>query len=472
MSNAKAITRKQAVHKLWELGRISEMKMHKGQMSVKNKFESCDDRIFVLNSSRRWGKSYFLVCMAIEYALKHPDAQLRYAAPSAKMVKKIITPLIRQIISDCPKSLKPKYRSQENVWVFTNGAEIHVAGTDNGRAEALRGTSMDLGIIDEAGFVDDLKYVVNDILMPQTLTTGGRILLASTPSRSPDHPYKDYVEEAQRAGAYMSNTIFDNPLISKKDVEDAIKYAGGRHTDTFRREYMAEFIIDQEYAVIPEFNAEAREELVKDVERPPFFDAYVAMDVGFVDHTAVLFGYWDFNNAVLVIEDELILDRITTDRLAQGIKAKEERLWGHKPPFMRISDVDPIVIADLISSHGLVFTQTQKDNKEAAVNALRVMVANRQIYVNPRCENLIAQLGFAIWNKHRSSFERSADHGHYDTVDALIYLVRNISRNKNPHPHKYEGIGGPNWVLKHSGPPRTGSRVFLDLFTPSKYRKS
>ena len=32
---------------------------------------------------------------------------------------------------------------------------------------------------------------------------------------------------------------------------------------------------------------------------------------------------------------------------------------------------------------------------------------------------------------------RSPDDGHYDAVDALIYMIRSISFNKNPYPAHY-----------------------------------
>ena len=52
-------------------------------------------------------------------------------------------------------------------------------------------------------------------------------------------------------------------------------------------------------AVIPEFSDELH---VGEVDRPEFVDCYEGMDLGLVDLTHVLFGFWDFANARLVIE--------------------------------------------------------------------------------------------------------------------------------------------------------------------------
>jgi hypothetical protein len=34
-------------------------------------------------------------------------------------------------------------------------------------------------------------------------------------------------------------------------------------------------------------------------------------------------------------------------------------------------------------------------------------------------------------------FARSPDAGHYDAIDSLIYLVRNVQKTKNPYPPGY-----------------------------------
>jgi hypothetical protein len=91
--------------------------------------------------------------------------------------------------------------------VFHNGSEIHIAGCDNGNAENLRGHESDLNLIDEAGFIDDLEYVLKDILMPQTLTTGGRTIISSTPPRTPAHYFQRLCMEAVQSDYYSKFTI-------------------------------------------------------------------------------------------------------------------------------------------------------------------------------------------------------------------------------------------------------------------------
>lgn len=432
MTNDKA---HEAVEKLWEMGVLGPWKLYPHQLELYKKVQDSTALKFVINLARRSGKSFILCTLAVEYALQHPGSRICYAAPTGKMVKNIIQPIMREILKDCPKHLQPKWYAHDQKYVFpSTGSEIHIAGTDAGRAENLRGQAMHLGLVDEAGFMDDLDYVVSDILMPQTLTTNGRILIASTPPKSPGHDFARYAREAEVNGDYIKLTIYDNSMLTPEKIEQYKKESGGENSITWRREYCCEFIISEEDAVLPEFTDAKALEIIKPSERPEYFDSYVALDVGFDDFTAILFAYYDFFKATLVIEDEVLLRRINTETLATAIKDKEKELWGEKPVYKRVSDIDKIVISDLNTLHDISITATRRDNREAAINDLRIQIQNDRLLINPRCKNLILHMKSAIWNKHRTDFARSKDFGHYDLVAALVYLNRSISRHKNPLP--------------------------------------
>lgn len=438
----------------WANGVLS-WKLHSTQERMYEAFHACADSTFIINCSRRLGKSYLLLIIAFEIALQYENKKIFYVAPSGKMVKNIITPIIRKLLEDCPEGMRPKWKQNDGCWVFPTGSQLHIAGADAERIESLRGGDMDLSIVDEAGLMDDLEYIVNDVILPMGLHSGGRVIIASTPPYTPSHPFREYAEAAEANGNYFKATIYDNPLLTPekiaramvgatkgkiklKDAVEIAKNKGNIENTTWRREYMAEFVTDSERAVVPEFS-ELESELVIEVERPQFFDTYVGMDIGVRDFTAVLFGYWDFLNARLVIEDEIVLNgpKMNTFNLAEGIKVKERELYNGKRPASRWCDVELLVIADLQQFHGLTFNPTRKDNLEAAVNNVRIMVQHKQIVIHPRCKNLIAHLKYAIWEKSRSTFARSADHGHFDCVAALVYLARNINRNRNPIPAGY-----------------------------------
>lgn len=415
-------------------------RLHAGQHDILRRFADTSGRRFVVCCNRRDGKSTLCCSLAIGTCMRQPNRQVRYAAPTAKMVKTIVEPLMRALLEGCPDA--PQYHRQEGIWRFSNGSEIHVAGCDNGGHERLRGVSTHLAIVDEAGFVDDLDYVVKSILLPQTITTDGRVLLVSTPSRTPAHSFATYCTEAESEGAYVHRTIFDSPHITDEQRAEYMRESGGAESSDWRREYLAEFVVDEASAVVPEFSRHEADICIE-TPRPSHYDAYVSLDVGFHDLSVALYAHLDFEGARVVVEDETVHRRQTSDIIEAAAAAKERELWDEKAPHLRVVDAPEIVIAEL-NKRGRSWVATRKDDKEAQVNALRRAVAEHRLIIHPRCTTLRAHLRHAIWNRSRTSYERSGDFGHFDAVDAAVYLVRNVNRHRNPFPALPPGVTREN----------------------------
>ena len=90
-----------------------------------------------------------------------------------------------------------------------------------------------------------------------------------------------------------------NPRITEEVVSDIVKaIPGGVNSDAFRTEYMCMKISNSSDAVLPEWTAEVQQDCIVNWPRPMFYDRYVAMDIGFVDLTVVLFAYWDYDHSV------------------------------------------------------------------------------------------------------------------------------------------------------------------------------
>jgi len=432
-------------------------KLHRTQREIYEAIKANSRKRFVVNCSRRIGKSFLLATLSAEVAQAKPGAQVRYAAPTGVALREFILPIFQKIFSDCPKHLAPVYSSQDNKFNFPNGSGIKLAGTDKGHAESLRGPEADLCIVDEAAFVEcSLDYLVKDILQPQLIySKSGKVIIASTPPKSPAHEFVTYVSQADAQGNYIRKTIWENPLLTKSRILEFADEAGCEIKDgeivsqstTWRREYLAEIVTDEKSAVIPEFNDKKRLEIVQESEFPRFAHRYVIIDTGFIDLTASLFCYHDFQRGKIVFQDEMVFERPTSELISRTGKDKEVELWGDHAPLARWGDGDLIVLQDMSSIHGYSITPVCKDNLEAQVNQLRLDVAQNRIEINPRCKNLIAHLQYAIWDKQRRAFARSPGLGHFDFVAAAIYAVRHINRQLNPYP-VLEGISEANHFVR------------------------
>lgn len=450
---------KAARDKLWELG-ILDWKLNPPQKIIKEGILNDTNKISVVLCSRRLGKTYLLLSMAVEVCLKKPFAVVKYAFPKGNMAKKMLAPVMRKLIEDCPEHLKPEYMVAEKCYRFANGSEIQISGTDNDGWENLRGGDSDMNCVDESGFCNDLTYGIRSVMSPTVKITKGRTIMVSTPSRSEAHEFiQDWVYPYKAEGRIKIYTIYDNPNFNAEAIKEAEEeYPRGVEDEGFRREYLCHIIRGSEKTILPSFTDIAEVDIVRDdFEMPVFCDRYASLDPGGKDLTGVLFGYYDYMKATLYIQDEIAVDGTTnTEILAKMIKEKEQEHWSNPidksilTPYKRVSDVsNGILLTDLQKLHNLSFSKTKKDDKQAAINALDVDIMRRKIVIHPRCINLLYHLKFAEWNNAQTEFKRlkASPSGklaasHCDLLDCLIYMHRNVVKSHNPFPKDYGDMRG------------------------------
>lgn len=461
--------RQQAINELWRRGELDFL-LHETQKKIKKQLHDMPGRVKPILCSRQLGKTTLLIIMAFEPCLKVSKSVVKYICPEQAQGENNIKQALEYILKTCPIDCKPEWIESKKHYVFPNGSLIQIRGTDNKRHEKLRGGKSVICIVDEAGFCNELGYVVNSILRPTIIHTKGYIYLVSTPSKSSNHEFiRKYILPAKASGKLIKYTINDNPLLTQHDIDEiALDYSLGVLDPEFLREYMCEISDDGAVKVLPEVNDKSLDGVIcTDIKRPPFVDYYVSGDIGFKDLTAYLFGYWDFGVATLVVLDELILHGPTLEptkslmqHLAEGIRSKENQHFLDinnkvKVPYQRVMDNDLIVINDLNVTHGFTFLPTQKDNKDSAVNQLRQLINQGRLKIHERCKHLLYHMQYAEWDDRSTGLARKFKHipnshdnkirgGHADALDSLIYMNRNIIKSHNPFPTDYDIPTGDN----------------------------
>lgn len=480
------ISRQALIRELWRRGELT-FKMHKVQREMFELYKAAEpNSTLVWLLARQSGKSYCLALLGLMEAIQNPNSIIKLLTDTKLHVKSIFEPLFQEILEDCPEDLRPTYNPSLFLYKFPNGSQIQMAGSDGNTAERLRGQKSKLVLVDEAGFCNKLNYNIKSILLPTTTHTGGKIILASTPPEDPDHEFVGFIEEAYINKALTKKTIHDNPLLEEKVINSIIsKFPGGESNPQFRREYLCEIIKDENKSVIPEATEETLRELIQDYPRPVFYDAYVGLDIGFKDLTVILFGYYDFKMDKLIIEDEIVKTgtQLKLKEFAEEILKKEEELWTdpitleQRKVYCRVSDIDHIVVQELHnhSNNKLHFNMVRKEKgfKPAIINNIRMMISNKKIIINPKCETLIRHLINCKWKdvSEKDDFSRSPDAGHYDAVDALVYLVKSLNVNHNPYPAGYNMSMTDLFVRNPSNfynQNNTSIDVYRQIFGPKK----
>jgi hypothetical protein len=487
---------------LWRRG-ILRWKLDASQREAYDLFRGSTFSRVVLEISRRWGKTFLLAVIAFEECLRTPKARVVYGAPSLKHLGEFILPTFEKLNEGAPPECQGRFNGQSGHWTFPNGSYVHLFGAESkAHADRGRGPSANLAVFDEAGFCRVLRYVLTSVMRPQLLETGGRTILGSTPAETPDHEFTAIAERAESRGSYMRRTIWDSPRYSRARVEQFIAEDAAedgytveeyKRTDAFRREYLAERVIDQRLVVFPEWEA-LRKELIEPVERPEFFLGTSILDFGGADPHACLQAYWHWPRAIWVIEHELLLrDGQNTAELAEAIKAKEREAWGveawdgtlsgakdpsaemlaqipewmfgirppeeaeARQPWARWADNDLQLIRDLYELHKLAFIPTRKDSKELQVNNLRVLARAKQLRVHPRCKDTDRHFATTTWQDHkRRTYARH--HGqHGDLLDCAVYGARNLDR-RDPTPTHW------HHPTQRSSPPKDGQPPLEGFF--------
>ena len=250
-----------------------------------------------------------------------------------------------------------------------------MGAAENGHYEKFRGIRSAYGLVDEFGVIKEPRPLVNDVLLPTLMySDNGFLSISGTPPPSPEHYYTELAGLCEMHGTHIRRTIWQNDFLSVKEILDFAEALGCEidwdafrqgvpgpdciiHASTaYRRELLAENVIDEHRAIVPEMTDEKEAEVVMPWPRPEYFHTYIIGDLGYKDATAFLFGYYDFANAKIVIEDELIIHSPTSSEIGEKVSAKKRELWGDAPVYQCFADGDLIVLADMIQKHDLAFS--------------------------------------------------------------------------------------------------------------------
>jgi hypothetical protein len=424
----------------WENGDLF-WKLQDHQIDIYQFLRSRTGLTCVALLSRRYGKTHVCYIADVEDCIRTPGSRIAYFYPTLKQGKQIIFPIADTVFEDAPKEQTGTWSEQESCYEFQNGSKIYILGCDTMRdIDRLRGAKYSSIRIDESGVHHYLKYLYKSVLLPTLLTMQVKPLITfmGTPSLSIDHEFRTIYESNNLKGDAIRKTILDNTAIPEDTRDQFIEESGGYNSTETKREYFCEWVTDSEYAVIPEW----RDHFIEEKDHTEFYKFYpivCSMDIGGRDKTAIVWGYYDSKRGQLIVEHEAILtgQETTPAKIADAIK-EVESLYYEGKTIRRWADNNAVILLqDLAINHNINFNPTSKDLKLAMVADCRTMVGAGRVVLHPRVIELAGCLRSAIWDSTKTTFQRSSIFGHFDALDALIYLVRNLDDNSNPIPSLY-----------------------------------
>lgn len=404
--------------------------------------------------SRKVGKTASLLLMFHEFAWKNPGTLSRFVLADQIQATQIIEPLMNSFIKKLiPEDMWPVYLKSERLLRFTNGSIIKLNGANPDAIDRSVGPSCDLFAFDEiAIWQGDVKYALLDVFYPQGTLTNAKKIYSCTPPPNIDSYYVQHIHpRLMNKNSIVTLTIYENPLLTEKQVELIKEEMGGEDSPEFKRQYLCELIPSNTYRVTPEFSEDVH--TYKDKEKsieygtqllPQTYQYYLSVDTGTVDNTAILIGYFDHHNQQLVIEEEFVKNNMNLTDIANEIKDFKDRyteFFYHCDKGVKIIiDAFSLEHKELREIHNIYHFYPVKGKVEDNISHLRSAFENNKIAISKNCKRLIWELNNCVWkqdlnaNKH---IERNTEQKHGDAIMALTYMLRGVNWRFRPEQANY-----------------------------------
>lgn len=288
--------------------------------------------IFILDCARRWGKTFLVLLIKIEDAHRRPGSRHTLATALQDDIGEIVIPLFNEIVEDCPADCLPEVRTArlgETYGIyFKNGSVIKLVGVDK-KPRGLRGKRSDGHAWTEAAFFAELTDPVSRVQHQFQNVPHACLLMESSAPEDPDHEFDvQFIPEAKARGAYVFQTIHDNDQLTEEQKAKYFAEAAKVSKANADRELLGIRSRDAVRVVIPEWS----ESYVQAHERPKHAYAISVFDPGWRHLFGALWGYIDFAEQILVVEDSWAGSNASTARVACIIAARELDLYGKPPP--------------------------------------------------------------------------------------------------------------------------------------------
>lgn len=372
--------------------------------------------------ARRFGKSYV---DAAKLLGGQPGDVSLYATRKYIDAKAIMLPIFRDL--NFRFDLGLSINLSDHTITEPNGAIIRLAGVkDEAAAEDLRGPRYRRAVLDECGTFHSelLQYVVESVLQPALVDSGGDMLLTGTPGEDPDP--KDYWFQLTGDPATglpgkwptVHGTIFDNPKtkvdprIALRDILEQNQWTEDH--PTFRREYLAEWVPDVGSLV---FSYEG-----EIAQGPDMGLTVLCMDFGFVDHTSFTVLRQKERPHVWVMQS-YSLPGLTIQEIAEIANGLRQR-WRPNHIVCDEGALGKGYGETLRKQYNIPCEPADKRHLRARIDMGRGMMAAGQIHLTPECEELLGEWKKLPWNPLKTGFH---DRYKCDCTDGWLYGLQRIN---------------------------------------------
>lgn len=401
--------------------------------------------------SRRAGKTHLSAVILLCTAIRFPGSLVPYITLSMKNARRILWQTLHDL--DVQFGVGLEFRANDLTATLPNGSQIILAGaTDYEEIQKLRGPRYGACVLDEVQSMKAsvCRTLVADILEPATMDLDGTICAFFTPSASASG-YAFDIDHTDKAWERHHWTMLENPHLPRAAEwleERKAENGWSDDTATFRREYLGEWIHDDEtlvYAFNPSVNCS---EAMPEGTLEQFV---IGVDLGFVDATAfVVLGFSDESPEVYVVHAEKT-SGLTTEDIARRIHQLNDRFEA-----VRIvadsGGLGKMIVEELNKRYELAVWPAEKTRKLDHIQLINSDFQNGHLIIEetPSTEPLRDELTLLEWNlaeKERGRFIERDDLENHCT-DAMLYGWRECMHYLHRTPKTEPKVNSPEFFAK------------------------
>ena len=247
---------------------------------------STSNRI-VVRWPRQSGKTLNLAAYAIWFAVSHASTTTLIVAPSQRQ-SMILNDVIQSLIDGAPRKIRGAIlrRRLRTMTYLRNGSRIvALPNSEN----LLRGYTANLIILDEAAFFQNDEAIFQHVLTPMLATTGGKMIVSSTPWGKNTQFYRINSNPAWEVHHATWRDAKEAGLYRPEFLEE-IERTRETMPLTYRMEYEAEFAEETDTWLTQDLLAKActHDTDYENFEKPNEGDFYTGVDLAErIDYTAI-----------------------------------------------------------------------------------------------------------------------------------------------------------------------------------------
>lgn len=376
-----------------------------------------------LLASRRAGKTSAMARIAVNHCLQGSDTINGYDKPRSVLImgltiQKCADQYWTNIIN-CIEGIPCKIDNSSYEVIFDNGASIHLTGNASKQErEKQRGMEYSLIIIDEAQSQNSLNYLMTDILGPIIRGRDSTVFIAGTGSITNKGYWKEITSSPE--WTHFHALMTDNPTLPADALEGVLRENGWTEQNTtFRREYLAENIVDTSRLVYPAYHR-------SDTPAKIATDLIIGVDYGWSDSNAFV-PILLFNDHTMHELDSVKFNHSSSSEIATQAKELYDRLAReHKIDqrrIMLVADTSDQSISREIQNMGVPITNAYKVDRNQQIRDLRRALESGTLTVSS--DNVIDELEAYVWKYDEENksviYETDDNYYHPDCLAALRY---------------------------------------------------